>query len=67
MIVIRSSMPVFTKRIKNATSFIQAIEPLSRIVRSFVLTSLNASKMLHRSCEQQNRSFGDATSFVQKA
>ena len=57
-------MPVFTKRIKDATSFIQAIEPLS-IVRSLAPTSLNASsvdgyavlflhslnalKMLHRS------------------
>ena len=35
-------MPVFTKRIENATSVIQAIEPLD-ILRSLVPTSLNAS------------------------
>ena len=36
MIVIRSSIPVFTKRIENATSFIQAIELLD-IVRSYAI------------------------------
>ena len=57
-------MPVFTKRIENATSFVQETELLS-ILRSLTLTSLNASgidsyavsypyslnalKMLHRS------------------
>ncbi|MDD6565025.1 MAG: hypothetical protein PUF08_08095 [Clostridiales bacterium] len=32
----RSSMPVFTKRIENATSFIRITKPLSYYATSFV-------------------------------
>ena len=45
-------MPVFTKRIKNATSFIQAIEPLDEM------------RMGTQSCTRVAKRIKDATSLL---